>query len=126
MDSRMDDVVLGCCDACDKKHSDIKVSGVFSKTDVPVQLYIATYTKSLRARYEGPSVWRAHRAGRCLFPTQRPSPCFLTFVRRGRVQSQTFEGGIDAPRFLVSEWFIGIWIDRVMSARNAGARYKLV
>ena len=36
---------------------------------------------------------------------------------------KTFEGGIDAPRlsFLASEWFIGIQIDRVMSARDAGA-----
>ena len=31
-----------------------------------------------------------------------------------------------APRFLVSEWVIGNQFDRVMSARDAGARYKLV
>ena len=65
-----------------------------------------TAAKSLLKRYEGPWVWRAHREGRCLFSTQRFAPCFLTFVRR--VHSQTFEGGLDAPRFLVSEWFIGI------------------
>ena len=40
------------------------------------------------------------RIGRCLFSTHIVAPCFITFVRR--VRSQNFEGGIDAPRFLVS------------------------
>ena len=83
-----------------------------------------TATKSLRKRYEGPWVWLAYREERYLLSTHIDSPCFLTFVRR--VHSQTFEGGIDAPRFLVSEWVIGNQFDRVMSARDAGARYKLV
>ena len=83
-----------------------------------------TATKSLRKRYEGPCVWLAYREERYLFSTHIVAPYFLTFVRR--VHSQTFEGGIDAPRFLVSEWIIGNQFDRVMSARDAGARYKLV
>ena len=65
-----------------------------------------TATKSLRKRYEGPWVWLAYREERYLFSTHIVAPYFLTFVRR--VHSQTFEGGLDAPRFLVSEWFIGI------------------
>ena len=83
-----------------------------------------TATKSLRKRYEGPWVWLAYREERYLFSTHIVAPYFLTFVRR--VHSQTFKGGIDAPRFLVSEWVIGNQFDRVMSARDAGARYKLV
>ena len=47
------------------------------------------------------------------------APCFLTFVRRGH--SETFEGGLGAPRFFTSEWVICIRIDRVMLARDAGA-----
>ena len=69
-------------------------------------------------------MWLAYREARYLFSTHIVSPCFLAFVRR--VNSQTFEGGIDAPRFLVREWVIGNQFDRVMSARDAGARYKLV
>ena len=60
-----------------------------------------TATKSLRKRYEGPWVWLAYREERYLFSSHMVAPYFLTFVRR--VHSQTFEGGIDAPRFLVSE-----------------------
>ena len=78
-----------------------------------------TATKSLRKRYEGPWVWLAYREERYLFSTHIVAPCFLTFV--GRVHSRTFEGGIDAPRFLASEWMIGNRIDRVMSERDAGA-----
>ena len=59
-------------------------------------------TKSLRKRDEGPCVWLAYREERYLFSTHIVAPYFLTFVRR--VHSQTFKGGIDAPRFLVSEW----------------------
>ena len=79
---------------------------------------------SSRQGDEGPWVWLAYREGRCLFSTHIVAPCSLAFVRR--VHSQTFEGGIDAPRFLVSKWVIGTQFDRVMSARDAGARYKLV
>ena len=82
--------------------------------------------KSPRKRAEGPWVWLAYRGGRCLFSTHIVAPCFLTFVRRDRVHSQTFEGGIDTPRFLVSEEVVGNRCDRVMSARGSGARYKLV
>ena len=64
---------------------------------------------------------RAYREERYLFSTHIAAPYFLTFVRRARVHSQTFKGGIDAPRFLVSEWVIGNQFDRVMSARDAGA-----
>ena len=78
-----------------------------------------TATKSLRKRYEGPCVWLAYREERYLFSTHIFAPYFLTFIRR--VHSQTFKGGIDAPRFLVSECIIGNQFDRVMSARDAGA-----
>ena len=77
-----------------------------------------TATKSLRKRYEGPWCWLAYREERCLFSTHIAVPFFLTSVRR--VHSQTFEGGIDAPRFLVSEWFIGnIIIIRYISIGGA-------
>ena len=66
-----------------------------------------------------PPVWLAYRAERCLFSSHTFDPCFLTFVPR--VRSQTFEGGIGAPRFLASEWVTGILIDRIMQARDAGA-----
>ena len=96
---------------------------VFSaKTDAPVQL---------RTRCE--SAMRGLRCGahigggRCLFSTQRFAPCFLTFVRRvTRVHSQTFEGGIDSPRFLVSKLIVGSQFGGVMPVCGAGARYKLV
>ena len=81
-------------------------------------------TKLLRKSHEGPCVWLAYREERYLFSTHIVTPYFLTFVRR--VHSQTFEGGIDAPRFLVNEWVIGNRIDRVMLARDAGARCKLI
>ena len=89
------------------------------------EIYFLTFLELVsRIRNEGPWVWLDYRQDRCLFSTHIVAPCFLTFVRR--VHSQTFEGGIDAPRFLVSEWVIGNQFDRVMSARDAGARYKLV
>ena len=91
----------------------------FLKTDVPVQLRNRCES-AMRGLGCGAHIERSVASSRLT----RFAPCFLTFVRR--VHSQTFEGGIDAPRFLVSEWFIGIRIDRVMSARDAGARYKLV
>ena len=58
-------------------------------------------TNSSRQGDEGPWVWLAYRAERCLFSSHTFAPYFSTFVRR--VHSQTFEGGIDAPRFLASE-----------------------
>ena len=78
-------------------------------------------TKSLRKRYEGPSCWEwlTYREERCHFSFHVVAPCFLTVVRR--VDSQTSEGGIGAPPFLASEWFIGIRIDPIMSARDHDA-----
>ena len=76
-------------------------------------------TNSSRQGGEGPWVWLAYRAERCLFSSHIFAPCFLTVVPR--VHSQTFEGGIGAPRFLASEWVICSLIDRVMAARDAGA-----
>ena len=73
-----------------------------------------------RNRNEGPWVWPDYRQDRCLFSTHIVAPCFLTFSHR--VRSKTFEGGFDAPRFLSSEWFVGIRIDRVRSAPHPGAR----
>ena len=78
-----------------------------------------TAAKSLRKRHEGPWVWLAYREVCYLFSTHRFAPHFLTFVRR--VHSETFEGGLDAPHFFASEWVICIRIDRVISARDAGA-----
>ena len=49
----------------------------------------------------------------------RFAPCFLTFVHR--VHSRTFQGGTGAPRFLAIGWYIGIRVDRVMSARDVDA-----
>ena len=98
----------------------------FCGPSISTDLFLCTFSlqNSSRQGDEGPWVWLAYREERCLFSTHIVAPCFLTFVRR--VHSQTFEGGIDAPRFLVSEWVIGNQFDRVMSARDAGARYKLV
>ena len=76
-------------------------------------------TNSSRQGDEGPWVWLAYRAERYRFSSHIFALCFLIFVRR--VHSQTFEGGIDAPRFLTREWVIGSRIDRVMPARDAGA-----
>ena len=81
------------------------------ETDAPVQL---------RKRHEGPWVWLADREERRPFSTHRFAPCFLTFVRR--VHSHTFERGIGAPGPLTGGWFIGVRVDRVMPARDAGAR----
>ena len=71
---------------------------------------------SPRRRREGPWEWRAMQG-----PTHRVAPQFrmTTFVRR--VRSGTLEEGLGAPRPSASEWVICIRIDRVMSARDAGA-----
>ena len=74
---------------------------------------------SSRQGGEGPWVWLAYRAERCIFSSRIPPPCFLTVVRR--VHSQAFEGGIGTPRFLASEWVVGSIIDCTMLARDAGA-----
>ena len=97
----------------------------FCGLSISTDLFLCTFSlqNSSRQGDEGPWVWLTYRAERCLFSPHIFAPCFSTFVRR--VHSQTFEGGIDAPRFLASEWFRGIRIDRVMSARDAGARYEL-
>ena len=62
---------------------------------------------------------RAYRAERYLFSTHRFPPCFLTFVRP--VHSNTFGGGLGAPRFFASEWLTCIQLDRVMSPRDVTA-----
>ena len=84
--------------------------GEFDKTNVPVQL---------RNRCESAmrGLWYSSQIEGGV------APCFLIFVRR--VHSQTFEGGLGAPRFLASGWFIGIRVDHVRSASHPGTRYKL-
>ena len=95
----------------------------FCGPSISTDLFLCTFSlqNSSRQGDEGPWVWLAYRAERCLFSISSHifAPCFSTFVRR--VHSQTFEGGIDAPRFLASEWVIGSLLDRVMPARDAGA-----
>ena len=83
--------------------------------------FFISLQNSSRQGDEGPWVWLAYRAARCLFSSHIFAPCSLTFVRR--VHSQIFEGGIGrgAPRFLASERVIGSLIDLVMPARDAGA-----
>ena len=82
-------------------------------------------TKVPRQRYGGPRVPRIERGVvtsrlRVTYLPPVHAPVCLTFVRR--VHSETFEGGIGAPRFFASGWVVCIRIDRVMSARDAGAR----
>ena len=98
----------------------------FCGPSISTDLFLCTFSlqNSSRQGDEGPWVWLAYREERCLFSTHIVAPCFLTCLRR--VHSETFEGGIDAPRFLVSECCIGNQFDRVMSARDTGTRYKLV
>ena len=60
------------------------------------------------------------RAGRCLFSALIGVPCFRILAFVPSVHSQTFEGGLDAPRFLASGQLMGIRVDRVMSACGAG------
>ena len=97
----------------------------FCGPSISTDLFLCTFSlqNSSRQGDEGPWVWLAYREERYLFSTHIVAPCFLTFVRR--VHSQTFEGDIDAPRFLASEWVnvnvIGNQLDRVMSVRDAGA-----
>ena len=68
---------------------------------IGIPVILVFETNSSRQGDEGPWVWLAYRAERCLFSSHIFAPCFSTFVRR--VHSQTFEGGIDAPHFLASE-----------------------
>ena len=77
-------------------------------------------TKSLRKRDAGLGNGAHYYRSECyLFSTHRFAPCFLTFVRRGH--SETFEGGLGAPRFFASEWVICTRINRVMLERDTGA-----
>ena len=83
--------------------------------------YFLTFVELVsRIRNEGPWVWLDYRQDRCLFLTHIVAPCFLTFSHR--VRSKTFEGGFDAPRFLSSELFVGIRVDRVRLAPHPGTR----
>ena len=85
------------------------------------EIYFLTFLELVsRIRNEGPWVWLDYRQDRCLFSTHIVAPCFLTFSHR--VRFKTFEGGFDAPRFLSSELFVGIRVDRVRSAPHPGAR----
>ena len=78
------------------------------------EIYFLTFLELVsRIRNEGPWVWLDYRHDRCPFSTHIVAPCFLTFSHR--VRFKTFEGGFDAPRFLSSELFVGIRVDRVRS-----------
>ena len=72
-------------------------------------------------------MWRACRGERGLFLAHSPPPWFPHLCVH-RVRSETFAGGIGAPRFLASGWFTGIRVGRIISnsVRDAGARYKPV
>ena len=84
----------------------------------PFFMHVVTACSS-RQGDEGPWVWPAYRAERCLISPRISGPCFLTVLRG--VHSQAFEGGIGAPRSLASKWFLGSLIGHVMLARDAGA-----
>ena len=97
----------------------------FCGPSISTDLFLCTFSLQYSSRQgdEGPWVWLAYRVERCLFSSHIFAPCFLTFVRR--VHSQTFEGGIGAPRFLASEWVTGSLIDRARNY-NAGTRCRRV
>ena len=76
-------------------------------------LCVFSLQTSSRQGNEGPWVWLAYRAGRCLFSSHTCSPCFLTFVRR--VHSQTSEGGMHRRPALLRKWVACMsrfWIEK--------------
>ena len=96
-----------------RRRTTLQQPGGTEKTDAPVQLRnrrdCAMRGLGYDARIER-SVTSSQLTG--------PPPCFLTFVRR--VHSETFEEGLDTPRFFASEWIICGQIDCVLLALSAG------